>query len=134
MNKSFYSCLDPKVSAPQPEQHALIRLMAKNNNGKIVFYGAEDYFFSTTQPFILSKLRRTPNLDGVIFFTLNQFCHAGNLNLKLMKDIILLKLSIHFAREDISIFNTVDLYENYVQLRSYAHTQQEGFALPNISD
>ena len=106
--KSFYSCLDPYVIAPQIEQHYLINKIAKKENGKIVFYGSEDFFVAETQPFILFKLKRTPNIDGIIFFTLNQFCYGKSFNLNLINKILDLKISIHFAREAFSIYNLLD--------------------------
>ena len=117
--KSFYSCLDPFVIAPQVEQHNLIKGMAKKENGKIVFYGSEDFFVAQSQPFILSKLKRTPDINGVIFFTLNQFCYGENFNLGLLYDILDLKISIHFARESFSIYNVTDLEEKYIELIGY---------------
>ncbi|MDA8675830.1 hypothetical protein N9M53_03975 [Alphaproteobacteria bacterium] len=129
MKKNYYSCLDPKVVAPQAEQHDLISRTAANNDGKIVFYGAEDYFVSAIQPFIYDKLLRTPNLDGVIFFTLNQFCYGEKMNFELLIKILNLGLSVHFAREKISLFSFDDFKQSYIQLRSYAHTQKHGFIL-----
>ena len=124
--KSYYSCLDTILSTPQPEQHFWIKKMAKSNNGKIVFYGAEEYFVLKSQPFIVNKLKRTPNLDGVIFFTLDQFCHDKDLNLSIMIDILKNNLSIHFARENISINHYHDLKHKYVELISYFHCKKQG--------
>ena len=129
MIKNYYSCLDPKVIAPQNEQHELISKTAKANGGKIVFYGSEDFFVSATQPFIYEKLKRTPNLDGVIFFTLNQFCYGHEMNFPLLAKILKLELNIHFAREKISLLTIDDFQQNFIQLRSYAHTQKNGFIL-----
>ena len=42
--KIFYSCLDPFVTAPQSEQHLMINKKAAKENGKVVFYGSEDFF------------------------------------------------------------------------------------------
>jgi len=117
--KSFYSCLDPFVIAPQVEQHNLIKSIAEKENGKIVFYGSEDFFVAQNQPFILFKLKRTPDINGVIFFTLNQFCYGEYFNLRLLNDILDLKISIHFARESFSIYNVSDLEEKYIELIGY---------------
>ena len=117
--KSFYSCLDPYVIAPQIEQHYLINKIAKKENGKIVFYGSEDFFVAETQPFILFKIKRTPNIDGIIFFTLNQFCYGKSFNLNLINKILDLKISIHFAREAFSIYNLLDLENKYLELIGY---------------
>ena len=117
--KSFYSCLDSFIIAPQSEQHNLIKIMAEQEKGKIVFYGSEDFFVAKTQPFILFKLKRTSNINGVIFFTLNQFCYGEIFNLSLINAILNLKISIHFAREKFSIYSQFDLENKYIDLISY---------------
>ncbi len=117
--KSFYSCLDPFVTAPQSEQHNLINKMAHSETGKVVFYGSEDFFVAESQPFILFKLKRTPNINGVIFFTINQFCYGQTLNTNLLNEILNLNISLHFARENISIYDFNDLERIYLELLGY---------------
>lgn len=117
--KNFYSCLDPLVTAPQSEQHLIINKMASKENGKVVFYGSEDFFLAQSQPFILFKLKRTPNLDGVIFFTINQFCYGKSFNLNLLCQILNLKLSVNFAREYLTISNAYELREKYIEILAY---------------
>ena len=107
--KSFYSCIDAFLSAPQPEQHLVIREKAKKEGGGITFYGAEEYRSAPVQSFILPKLKRTAGLEGVVFFTLNQFRYADKLNVKLMREILDLGMEMHFAREDISLRKPEDL-------------------------
>ena len=123
--KSYYSCLDVKLTTPQAEQHHWIKKMAQSNNGQVVFYGLEDFFVLKSQPFILNKLTRTPNLNGVIFFTLDQFCYDKDLNLALMINIIKNKFSIHFARENISITSLDELKNKYIELLSYFHCKKD---------
>ena len=118
---AYYSCLDSFLTTPQAEQHYWIKKMAETKNGQVVFYGAEEYFVSNFQPFILNKLKRTPNLNGVIFFTIDQFCYGVELNISLMIEIIKTGLSIHFAREKISILNNNQLERQYLELLSYYH-------------
>ncbi len=117
--KSFYSCLDPFVTAPQSEQHMMINKKATEENGKVVFYGSEDFFVAQTQPFILFKLKRTPNLDGVIFFTIDQFCYVKSFNLNLLCQILDLNISVHFAREFLNILDLEDLENKYINLLAY---------------
>lgn len=117
--KSFYSCIDTFYLTPSAEQHNIINAEAKRENGKIIFYGSEDYFVAASQPFILPKLKRTKNIDGVIFFTLNQFCYGESFNFKLLIDILKLKISVHFARECLSIKNLNDFKVKYVDLLAY---------------
>ena len=49
------------------------------------------------QPFIYEKLRRTPKIDGVIFFTIDQFCYENTFNINLIKKIIELKYKHTFC-------------------------------------
>ncbi|MGZ3157836.1 MAG: hypothetical protein ACXU7D_00315 [Burkholderiaceae bacterium] len=119
--KQFYSCIDALLPAPQPEQHELSKKKAAKEGGQIIFYGAEEYSVVASQPFILNKLLRTGGIDGVVFFTIDQFCYGETLNLKLLTDIVKAKFSVHFAREDIS-FNCVgDITEKFITLSAYFH-------------
>ena len=88
LRKSFYSCIDTFFEGTNAEQHNIINAMAKRENGKIIFYGAEDYFVADSQPFILPKLIRT-------------------------------KISVHFAREGITIKNLNDLKVKHLDLIGY---------------
>ena len=120
--RSFYCCIDSFLPATQPEQHIICANMAKFNNGKIIFYGVEDVLVAKQQPFIYEKLKRTPNLDGVIFYTINQFCYEKTLNIHLIKKIIDLNMSIHFARENISYFNQNELKKDLPEIYSYYYS------------
>lgn len=124
IEKLFYSCLDPYVIAPQAEQHQLISMMARSLEGKVVFYGAEDYFVAATQPFILPKLRRTPGLSGVIFFTIDQFAYSDDLNVKLLHDILELGLIVGFSRENYVCYTPECLDKNFLELKAYIHCKK----------
>ena len=65
------------------------------------------------------KLIRSPDLDGVVFFTINQFCYNKFFNLKKMLEIIDLGFSIHFARENLSFNNFGEIKNKFVELSSY---------------
>jgi hypothetical protein len=119
--KQFYSCIDVLLPAPQPEQHELSKKKAAKEGGQIVFYGAEEYRVVKHQPFILGKLLRTGGLDGVVFFSIDQFCYGDKFNLKLLGDILKAKFSVHFAREDISFNNIEDVNEKFITLSAYFH-------------
>ena len=120
--KSFYCCIDSLRPATQPEQHIICENIANLNNGKIIFYGAEDVLATKYQPFIYDKLRRTPKIDGVIFFTIDQFCYENIFNIDLIEKIIDLKISIHFAREGISYFNLKEVKSDLPEIYSYFHS------------
>ena len=122
MIKSFYCCIDSLLPATQPEQHINSENIANLNNFKIIFYGAVGVLVTRNQPFIYDKLKRTPKIDGVIFFTIDQFCYANSFNINLIKRIIELNMSIHFARENISYFNLKEIKSDLPQMFSYFHS------------
>jgi hypothetical protein len=117
--KQFYSCIDAYIPSPQPEQHALIARKANKEGAAIVFYGAEEVRVAKEQPFILYKLKRTPGLDGAIFFSIYQFCYGEKFNLKLIFDILDLGLSIHFAREDLSLYSHKQAREKFIEMSAF---------------
>jgi hypothetical protein len=117
--KQFYSCVDVLLPAPFPEQHELSKRKAVNEGGQIVFYGSEEYRVAKQQPFILGKLSRTPGIDGVVFFSIDQFCYGEQFNLRLLRDILKLNLSVHFAREDISFGDLDDVEKVFMTLTAY---------------
>ena len=119
--KQFYSCIDVRIPAPQPEQHQVSKTKAIKEGGQIVFYGAEEYRSSKYQPYILNKLQRTPRIDGVIFFTIDQFCYGETFNLKLLCDILKSKFTVHFAREDLSFNSVEEVMEKFLTLSVYFH-------------
>lgn len=119
--KQFYSCIDALLPAPQPEQHEVSKKKAIKEGGQIVFYGAEEYRVIKYQPFILNKLQRTAGIDGVVFFTIDQFCYGQTFNLKLLCDILKSKFSVHFAREDISFSSVEEVEEKFITLSAYFH-------------
>lgn len=120
--KQFYFCTDCTLTTPQPEQHALGRNMASLLSGQIVFYGSEEITVSHVQPFILQKLYKMSNLDGVLFFSFDQFCYGEGVNFKLLANIIKLKLSIHFVRENLSLYSLVEISEQFLLLSAYKHS------------
>ncbi len=102
--KSFYACIDASLPAPQPLQHLAIRDRAAKAGGAITFYGAEEILTLGSQAFIQAKLRRYPGIQGVVFFTINQFAYGPAFNFKLLKTIVAtLNLEAHFAREGLAI-------------------------------
>jgi len=130
--KQFYSCIDAYLPSPQPEQHAVIFRKADKEDASVVFYGAEEVRVAKVQPFILSKLKRTPGLDGAIFFSINQFCYGNRFNLRLIFDILDLGLSVHFAREDLSLYNHVEARENYLLMSAYYNATKKNSPLVQV--
>ena len=74
------------------------------------------------QPFIYEKLCRTPKIDGVIFFTIDQFCYENTFNIDLIRKIIELKISIHFAWVNIWYFNLKEVKNDLPQIYSYFYS------------
>ncbi len=101
--KKFYSCVDTMIPSPLEEQHLIIHKKAKEAGGGITAYGSEEFRTVKTQLWIKEKLKNTPGIDGVIFFTCYQFMYNDKFNYKLFKDITKkLQLELHFARENLS--------------------------------
>ena len=100
--KQFYSCVDALIPSPLAEQHMIIKKKAEKEGGSITFYASEEYRAVKTQPWIFIKLKETPGLDGVIFFTALQFSYGTNFNIKLFNKLINNNYEVHFAREDLS--------------------------------
>ena len=92
--KQFYSCVDALIPSPLAEQHMIIKNKAIKEGGSITFYASEEYRAVKTQPWIFIKLKETPGLDGVIFFTALQFSY-GSFNLKLFNKLIDNNYEVH---------------------------------------
>ena len=100
--KKFYSCVDALIPSPLSEQHLIIKKKAEKEGGSITAYASEEFRTVKSQPWIFVKLKETPGLDGVVFFTALQFSYGSKFNLKLFNKIINNNYEIHFAREDLS--------------------------------
>jgi hypothetical protein len=100
--KNFYSCVDTLIPSPLSEQHLIIKKKAEKEGGLITAYASEEFRTVKSQPWIFIKLKETPGLDGVVFFTALQFSYGSQFNLKLFDKIIDNNYEIHFARENFS--------------------------------
>ena len=100
--KKFYSCIDSLIPSPLSEQHLIIKKKAEKEGGSITAYASEEFRTVKNQPWIYIKLKETPNLDGVVFFTALQFSYGGKFNIKLFNRLINDNYEVHFAREDLS--------------------------------
>ena len=109
--KLFYSCVDCLIPSPLSEQHMVIKKKAEAENGIISAYASEEVRFASNQPWIFIKLKETKGLDGVIFFSVDQFLYGDHFNLKLFKNIIDYGYEIHFARENFSFYKNIDKNE-----------------------
>lgn len=100
--KKFYSCVDALIPSPLSEQHLIIKNKAEKEKGSITAYASEEFRTVKSQPWILIKMKETPGLDGVVFFTALQFSYGSRFNLKLFNRLLDNNYEIHFAREDLS--------------------------------
>ena len=116
--KQFYSCVDALIPSPLAEQHMIIKNKAIKEGGSITFYASEEYRAVKTQPWIFIKLKETPGLDGVIFFTALQFSYGGSFNLKLFNKLIDNNYEVHFARENLSFSKKKINHESLIFLLS----------------
>lgn len=118
--KMFYSCVDASIPSPFSEQHIVINKKASMENGAIVAYAAEEIRAINKQPWIFNKLKTTPGLHGVIFFTAIQFLYGDNFNYKLFNKILNAGYEIHFARENMSFTKKNKNLENLNFLTLYS--------------
>ncbi len=125
--KKFYSCVDNLIPSPLSEQHIIIFNKAKKEKGKITAYASEEVRTAASQPWIYYKLKDTPGLDGVIFFTALQFLYNEEFNYKLFSKILDEKYEIHFAREDMSFKkNNIDINDlNFLISYSLTHHRDD---------
>jgi len=122
--RTFYSMVDSTLGTPQPEQLSLCRSKAQKEDGEIVFYGAEEIMCIQSQPFIISKLKKTPGITDVVFFAFAQFCYGEKFNFKLLKEIVQDGIGVHFAREDMSFMTVDDIERDFLLLSAYFHSFQ----------
>lgn len=99
MTKQYLSWIDIGISAPQPEQHLIIKNFAKKHNGKITFSDSEDIVNRFKQNFLLSRLKELPDINGVVLFSTKQFYLRNNFNFDLLNKIINNDFDVLFARE-----------------------------------
>ena len=118
--KKFYSCVDNLIPSPLSEQHLIIKNKAKDSGGSITAYASEEVRTAASQPWIYNKLKETPGLDGVIFFTAIQFIYGDYFNLKLFNKILNDKYEIHFARENLSFYKDTINQKDLDFLLSYS--------------
>jgi hypothetical protein len=103
--KVYYSCPDTGFvkQVPQPLQHLAIGSMAEKLGGKVVFYTMEDFETLASQGVIRHKVMQHPDIHGVIFFRLQQFCYGERPNLAFVRMILQAGYELHFARENLSL-------------------------------
>ena len=116
--KDFYSWSDVGFVkyVPQPIQHIVMADKASKAGGRVAFYSGEDFETMKTQGVFREKLAERPSIDGIVFFTLKQFCYGENLNFDLLRETLDSGYEVHFARENMSIVEPASLEELYPML------------------
>jgi hypothetical protein len=107
--KLFYSCIDSHIPSPQPEQHSLIERMAKRCGGKITYSTSEDCSLRNSQAWIEERVERISDVDGLVFFTVEQFFCGRTFNIQLLRRFLSKNIEVHFSRENLSFRNNEDL-------------------------
>ena len=67
------------------------------------------------------KVAESPQVAGVIFFTLRQFGYGDHLNLEFLESMLRSGYEVHFAREDISITSEAELERQFPLMFAYDH-------------
>ncbi len=124
--KEYFFWMDSNIIRyiPQPAQRILAQHYIEKNNGKIVYYSAEELIATPKQLGLREKLTRTKEINGFIFFTIKQFGYQEEFDFILMKNMLNKGLELHFAREEYSILNLKELEEKFNWLYLYFYSNK----------
>ena len=124
--KEYFFWMDSQFVyyVPQPAQRMLAQKYLERNDGRIVYYSAEELIAVPQQLGLREKLKRTTGINGFIFFTLKQFFYGQKVDFLLMYQMLEQGLELHFAREEYSIFNLQDFEEKFCRLYLYFYSNQ----------
>jgi len=113
--KTFLSILDIGCAdiAPQNMQHLVIGDFARQLGGKVTFYTAEDFLTLSNHSVFKAKLSQRPEVDGMIFFRLRQFCYSGSLDYETLRQVLCAGYTLHLARERLSLTSLDDLINKF---------------------
>ena len=126
--KKYYSYLDTGMvqHVPQPLQHQTIHALAARLDGVIQFYYMEEFRTLKSQKLLRSKIPMMQSADGIIFFSIQQFCYGKSINVKLMSQILDLGLELHFVKENISLLDKENFSKVLDFLLVVDHTIRNG--------
>jgi sporadic carbohydrate cluster protein (TIGR04323 family) len=105
---------------PQGLQHILITDAIAKGEAQLSFYSTESFFTLKTQSILRATVRKRPQIDGFIFYRLQQFALDGTMNLDLMREVLKADYALHFVRERLSIGNISELDTARAHLRGFA--------------
>ena len=109
--RNLHAFLDVAIidTVPQAIQHLAISDYISRLGGKLVFYSMENALTARTQSVLAAAMRKSPAVDGVVFFRLEQFATDHGLNLALMREMLAAGYSLHFLRERLSLETIAEL-------------------------
>ena len=107
--KQYYSCIDSSIPSPQREQHLIIDLYVNHLGGTITYSTSEDAVLRDEQKWIFERVSRISGINGVVFFTVDQFFSSKTFNQELIRKFLISGLEVHFAREQLSFFSEAEL-------------------------
>lgn len=121
--RNFIAQIDISIIeiVPQKAQVEILKNFLKKNE-KVVNYSIENKESQNNFLSLKNMLKNSKKINGVIFFSLIQFCYndSNELNLEFLKKIIK-KYEIIFFREDLHIKNLKDLKKNEKKLKLFKY-------------
>lgn len=77
--------------------------------GRIRFYVAEENEFLAKQYNLKARLTHSPDIDGIIYYRLQQFNYGDSFDYRMLLNILSSGYEVHFSREMISITEVKEL-------------------------
>src|SRR5690242_9799615 len=129
--KEYFFWLDSRYVpyVPQAAQRILVQSYANKIGGKIVYYSAEEWVGVEKQLGLREKLKRTSGVAGYIFFTIKQFDYGTAFDYRLVNEMTLAGLEVHFAREEYSIRSNQELHSQFERLYIYNWSKNKKHSL-----
>lgn len=122
--KKYLALLDIVITeiVSQKLQVSLIKDYITKNNGDLVFYSTENHSTFQNLNILRHKIKEKINVDGIIFYSLLQFCYSKKNNINLMEQILEKKIELTFIRENITIKNKIQLKNKIIEIKYFPKT------------
>lgn len=120
--QTLFAFLDISLmeEVPQGLQHILVSDAVAKGGAKLSFYSTESFFTLKAQSILRATARKRPQIDGFIFYRLQQFALTGTMNIDLMREVLAAGYALHFVRERLAIGTLAELHEALAHLQSFA--------------
>ena len=124
--KKYLAFLDIAITeiVGQRLQTILAKDYAKKINGDVIFYSTETYGSFKNLQVLKQKINEDSEFDGVIFYSILQFCYGGKIESKILKKILKKKIKLIFVRENIEINNLTQLKSKLIELAYFQKTHK----------